>query len=133
MGDRIGYGWLPGEGSPLQRHRLNLKANGFFRNQDRSLPSLRTALEWTLNAENRHEATVRATRRTEDLREPFDLASADSIPTGHYRFYTGELQYSTPPGGTVSSEFRVTAGEFTTADEEVPRRTSPGMPPDTPA
>lgn len=112
LGDRISYGWVPGDDSPIQRHRLNAETRGFFRNVDGSLQSLKSALSWELNTEGRHSLTITGTRQTEDLRAPFELATESTVSPGRYAFYAGEAQYSTPPGGTVSSNFQVTGGEF---------------------
>lgn len=112
LGDRVSYGWVPGGSSPIQRHRLNVETRGFFRNAVGSLQSLENALSWELNTDGRHSLTVSGTRQVEDLRDPFALANESTVPPGRYVFYAGQARYSTPPGGTVSSDFRVTGGEF---------------------
>lgn len=112
LGDRVSWGWVPGGDSPIQRHRLSVETQGFFRNGDGSVQSLKNGLSWELNTDNRQSLTVRATRQVEDLRTPFDLAGEATVPPGRYRFYSGQVRYSTPPGGTVNSSFRVTGGEY---------------------
>lgn len=112
LGDRVSYGWVPGGESPIQRHRLNANTRAFFRNADGSLQSLETALSWELNTDGRHSFTLTGTRQVEDLRAPFEIAAESSVPPGRYTFSFGRARYSTPPGGTVSSDFLLTGGQF---------------------
>lgn len=112
LGDRVSYGWVPGGSSPIQRHRLNVETRAFFRNANGSIQSLENALSWELNTDGRHSLTITGSRQVEDLRAPFDLGTTSTVPPGRYTFYSGQVQYSTPPGGTINSRFRVTGGEF---------------------
>ena len=67
VGDRIGYGWVPGEDSPLQRHRLNLEGEAYFRNQGGTLQSLELGPEWEMTTNSDHSLTLEATRRVRGL------------------------------------------------------------------
>lgn len=86
VGDRIGYGWVPGEDSPLQRHRLNLEGEAYFRNQGGTLQSLELGPEWEMTTNSDHSLTLEATRRVEALNEAFALSETAEVPAGRYGF-----------------------------------------------
>jgi hypothetical protein len=112
FGDRIGYGWVPGEGSSIQRHRLSLKGETYLRNADGSLQSLEIGPEWEMTSNAGHSLTLGATRRIEDLKAPFDLSETASVPVGRYGFAVGEISFGMPSGWTLRSEMEFSGGEF---------------------
>jgi hypothetical protein len=112
LGDEIGYGWIPGDASPIERHQFRLVGEAFYRNADRSLQSLEVGPEWTLTTSSQHSIIASAVRRVEDLRDPFSLSGAVQVPTGRYSFFSGEIGYEMPTNWDVRTSLRVTGGEF---------------------
>lgn len=79
FGDRIGYGWVPGEGSSIQRHRLNLEGEVYVRNADGTLQSLELGPEWEMTGTASHSLIPEATRRVEDLWDAFALPEGELV------------------------------------------------------
>jgi hypothetical protein len=112
LGDEVGYGWIPGDESPIERHRLSLQGDAFFRNADQSLQTLEVGPEWSLTTSSQHSLTVEALYRVEDLRRPFSLSGAVPVPTGRYTFFSGEIDYEMPSDWDVNTGLGVTGGQF---------------------
>jgi hypothetical protein len=112
LGDRVGYGWVPGEESPIQRHRLNLEGEAYFRNVDGSLQSLEFGPEWEMTSNSDHSLTLEATRRVEDLRAPFTLSESARVPAGRYGFHVGEVSYRMPFSWDLRTGLEATGGSF---------------------
>jgi hypothetical protein len=112
FGDRIGYGWMPEGNSAIQRHRINLEGEGYFRNPDGTLQSLEIGPEWELVTNNGHYLKLEASHREEDLIAPFALSERAEVPAGHYGFQVGEISYSMPSGWDLRTSLELTAGEF---------------------
>lgn len=111
IGDRLFYGWIPGEGSALQRHQLSLNGALFLRNADGTVESGEIGPAW--EASLKTGATVRglAGYFFEELREPFDLGQV-RIAAGRHRFATVQVLYETPGGRTLRLKVNGTAGSF---------------------
>ncbi len=112
FGDRIGYGWVPGEGSSIQRHRLNLEGEVYVRNADGTLQSLELGPEWEMTGNAGHSLILEATRRVEDLRGAFALPEGARVPAGRYAFYNGEISYGMPSGWDLRTDIEVIGGSF---------------------
>lgn len=112
LGDRVTYGWLPGEESIFQSQRISLVGDGFFRNADGSLESLTLGPEWEMETNRGHSLAVAARRREEDLRNPFALSDEVEIPAGRHAFHEAEVSYSTPQGRTLRGTVELAGGDF---------------------
>jgi hypothetical protein len=111
IGDRVGYGWLPGEDSPLQQQQLNVRGEAYFRNEDGSLQTLQIGPAWSLSTNSGHGVEAQLRRRTEDLRRPFSLTGSVRIPPNRYDFYEGEMSYRTPKAYTLRVRTTLAGGE----------------------
>jgi hypothetical protein len=112
LGDRIGYGWIPGEGSPIQRHQLNLEGETYFRNADGTLQSLELGPEWAMATNTGHSLTLEASRRVEDLRRAFPLGDEAEVPAGRYGWQAGEVSYGMPSAWDLRADLEGTGGGF---------------------
>ncbi|MEF8817406.1 MAG: DUF5916 domain-containing protein [Salinibacter sp.] len=112
LGDRVGYGWLPGTGSPINRHQLNLRGEAFFHNDDGSLQSLEVGPEWSVTTSSNHEITVGVDRRVEDLRTRFSLTDEVGVPPGRHAFLAGKLTYRTPRDYTLRISAQLRGGGY---------------------
>lgn len=112
VGDRVGYGWIPGEDSPIERHRLSVTGQSYLRNADHSLQSLEVGPRWEMATNTGHSFTVSGSRRTEDLREAFRLSETAEVPAGRYDFHEGRIRYAMPTGQELRTTLEVQGGSF---------------------
>lgn len=112
IGDRVSYGWIPGSDSRLQRHRLSLRNNAFFRNADGLLQTLEVGPEWELETNRGHSLTLSAKHLVDDLRSAFPLSEEVVVPAGRHVFQNAGLTYSMPPGRRLRTNAGITAGSF---------------------
>lgn len=112
LGDRVGYGWIPGEESSINRHQVSVTGQSYLRNADHSLQSLQIGPQWEVDTNTGHSLTMSASRRTEDLREGFALSETADVPAGRYDFHEGRLRYSMPAGEKLRTSVEVRGGSF---------------------
>lgn len=112
IGDRIFYGWLPGESSTVQTHNLSLTANTFFSNNDGSIESFEIGPEWNIGFKSGAFGRIALKAIKEVLTEEFELTDDITIPIGGYRFFNASCMYQTPWGGLVRSGFNLDVGSF---------------------
>jgi hypothetical protein len=112
IGDRIFFGWLPGEDSPLFHHTLSLVANAFYRNSDGSLESSELGPQWNFNFKSGAFGFLYAKAFSERLEEEFKLSDEVMVPVGRYSFWNAGAMYQTPWGSLLRSGFTVDGGSF---------------------
>ena len=112
VGDRIGYGWIQGEESPVQRQSINFDGNAWFRNSDGSLQSLYFGPRWEMTTHKGHSLTLQASRHVEDLEAAFSLSDQAKVPADRYGFYTGEIRYTMPPGWKLRASLSLSGGGY---------------------
>jgi hypothetical protein len=93
LGDRISYGWRPGEASRLRRHALQVEGYAYLRSADRVTESAALLPSWRLETKSGHELVVSATLHHEALSSAFSLADGVTVPAGTHRFSGASLQY----------------------------------------
>ncbi len=101
FGDRLGYGWFPGESSFLQRHSITLNADAYFRNSDRSLETLELIPAWDFVTNSGHNLTFSWYIADEKIPQPFDLSDEVTIPADRYTYNHAVISYSMPGGWPV--------------------------------
>lgn len=112
FGDRISYGWQPGENSALQRIQASMNGNLFLRNEDGSLETAEFGPSVELTWKRGDFATTQFNIVTEDIIMGFNLSDDVEILPGRYRFSEAELRYDTPRGKSLRAIFLATGGEF---------------------
>lgn len=112
LGDRISYGWRPGEESVLLRHTLALNGSLYRRNEDGSMESWSLAPEWELETKSGHTITVGGETAYEDLEHGFHLSPVAEIPAGSYRFSSARLAYVASAASLFRTGASVEAGSF---------------------
>ena len=112
VGDRILYGWLPGESSPLQRHFVALNAFAFLRNADGKVESAEIGPEWQGTFKNSAAVGIKLKHFYEDLEEAFELSDETSVPAGRYTFQALEARYDPPGGRAMRTPVTLSAGRF---------------------
>lgn len=99
LGGKVAYGWMPGEGSPLRAHSINLFAHRVSRNEDGSLENAWIGPEYRWELRSGHSGGVWGGRSRESLREGFSLPAGTQVPAGDHAFHRLGAWYDTPGGG----------------------------------
>ena len=110
---RLGYGWLPGEGSPFRTITPNFASAGlWFRNGDGSLESASFGSWFNYELKNGGQGWVGFEGNIEDLREPLPLPEDVEVPLGRYEFWTLNTSYNHSRSSLFSFNTKLEAGAF---------------------
>lgn len=112
FGNRIHYGWIPGEKSFLWRHHVFLEGFLFLRNKDDLAESVEVGPGWSLETKSGYTANIAAKFFYEDVSETFSLSDDADVPEGQYRFYGLNGMLMSPMGRVFSTEVTLDAGSF---------------------
>lgn len=114
LGNRVFYGWLPGEASPLQRHQFALDSQVYLRNgrTEDAVESVEVGSRWEGVLKSGATFRGRATVLYEGLDEAFSLSDAADVPAGRYTFYELGGTYEMPGGNLVRLALTASAGTF---------------------
>ncbi len=110
--NEIAYGWIPGESSFLQSHRVNLRGFVILRNEDLSVETAELGPGWEFNTKSGSQGMFSLQLRRESIRELFEFSAGASVPPGEYTFLGIEGMYMTPQGRLFSTMVMVDAGSF---------------------
>jgi len=106
------YGWLPGEKSWLQSHRVTAEGYVIFRNEDGALESAQWGPGWTFSAKSGMVGVLSLNIYRERVWEEFSFEEGADVVPGNYTFYGLESMLQTPPGGRLSAMVFCDAGSF---------------------
>jgi hypothetical protein len=112
LGERLYYGWRPGEGSRIFRHTVAILGTAYRRNADGSLETAEVGTEWATETRTGHSLTLRATGLHEDLPAAFQLAPEIEISAGTHRFGGVRASYGMPHGWPFRIASDLDAGTF---------------------
>jgi hypothetical protein len=112
FGERLYYGWRPGDGSPIFRHTVAIDGAVYRRNGDGSVETAEIAPEWSTETRAGHTLTVGTTSTYEELEAGFALGSDIEVPAGRYWFHGVRGSYATPTGQASRVTTDVSAGSF---------------------
>jgi hypothetical protein len=112
FGERLYYGWRPGEGSRIFRHTVALLGTAYRRNADASIETADAGAEWATLTRTGHTLTLGATASHEDLPAAFQLAPEIEIPEGSYRFVGARTSYGMPNTWPVRVTANIGGGTF---------------------
>jgi hypothetical protein len=112
LGNRLMYGWLPGEKSMLSNHYLFADGYVYFRNDDRTLESAEIGPGWGFFSKSGWigEFAVKAYR--ESAREEISFFDKVFVPPGEYSFYGLKGYFQSAVGGLFYTLITVDAGTF---------------------
>lgn len=112
FGNRILYGWMPGEKSSLQNHYIF--ADGFWvlRNDDSLTESLEFGPGWGFSSRSGWFGEFALKAYRENILESFDFLEEVEVPPGDYSFYGVKGQLQTPQGKPLSAMISVDSGTF---------------------
>jgi len=112
FGNRLLYGWIPGERSMLYRHQLFLGGSVTLRNSDRSTESAELGPGWEMESKSGFGGMVQPKFYYESLTEPFEVTDEIEVPVGDYSFFGVEGLFTTPMGRMFSLMSMWEAGSF---------------------
>jgi hypothetical protein len=111
IGDRIFYGWFPGERSSLQRHQIYLNGAVYLRNADNSIESFEYGPSWEATLKSGNSILLKAFMFRENLDEAFVLSDHAEVPPGTYNFVNAAASYEIF-GGRTRGSVAATGGTF---------------------
>jgi hypothetical protein len=111
IGDRIFYGWFPGEKSLLRNHQVYLNGAVFFRNTDGGVESAEYGPSWEAAFKSGNRLSVKAFIFNDNLTDGFALSDNATVPHGNYEYYNLGARYEWL-GGKYGGEFIARGGTF---------------------
>ena len=117
FGNRILYGWMPGEKSFLQSHSVFADGYVILRNEDNSVESLEFGPGWTFATKSGWGGEFSVKTYRESLRESISFSDDDDseesdVPPGEYTFNGIRGYLQTPGGNLLSALLTFYAGSF---------------------
>lgn len=112
IGNRVLYGWIMGEESPLVRHDLFLQGFWIQRNSDKKTESAEIGPGWEFMAKSGCFGMVQASMYHEDLTDTLEFSDEVNVLTGQYTFYGLKGYFHTPMGYLLYALINLDAGSF---------------------
>ncbi len=112
FGNRILYGWLPGEKSSLNQHYFFADGYAYLRNDDHSLESAEVGPGWGFLAKSGWNGEFALKAYRENVREEISFFDKVFVPPGDYSFYGFKGYFQTPFGNLLAATVTVDAGSF---------------------
>jgi Domain of unknown function (DUF5916) len=118
---RLGYGWLPGEGSRLLNHSLLFDSFVFLGNKDQEVESAEISAQYQLTTKSGFFGKLSLKGVHEGVDEAFSFDEEDDddikeenhdVPVGHYTFYGMDAFWVTPMIGNFLLEGNIYVGSF---------------------
>lgn len=106
------YGWLPGERSRLQSHKIGIEIAGFNRLPEKSFNLAYITPGWTFVAKNGWSGTLSFIWMVEDLVDSLSFADQADVPDGRYDYLNARASLSTPGSYSVYTMLSAQAGSF---------------------
>jgi len=112
FGNRMLYGWRPGEQSPLLRHHVFLDGFLLLKNTDMSTESAEVGPGWQFETKSGYSGNFTFKLFHEDVPEEFSLSDDADVPVGKYTFYGFNGTFITPMTSLFYMENKLEAGSF---------------------
>jgi hypothetical protein len=112
FGDRVQYGWFPGEKSGLQNHQVFIEGFTFLRNEDWEVESSQISIGWLFETKANSYGSIAFKQYKEDVTELFSISDDTNVPTGKYTFYGLKLIYNLRRGSPYNIGTIIDAGSF---------------------
>ena len=112
FGDRIQYGWFPGEESRLQNHQVYFEGITFIRNMDGNIESSEIGTGWAFGTKAGSSGFISFGQSIEDVTNLFSFSDDADVPIGRYTFYAISSSYTTPQGSLYRITTTIDAGSF---------------------
>ncbi len=118
FGEKIGYGWVPGEKSKLLSHSITLNGFIFIANQDHAIESSEIGPVYELSTKSGYVGQIGFKRFYENVLEGFWFTNEDDggdrpdVPAGQYTFYGLDAAVTTPEGYRLFMQTKLYGGTF---------------------
>ncbi len=112
FGNRLLYGWRPGEKSSLLRHHIFLDGFLLLENTSGSTESAEIGPGWEFETKSGSYGNFMLKMFWEDVPEEFSLSGDAEVPVGKYSFYGLNATYITPMTRLLFSENTLEVGTF---------------------
>ena len=106
------YGWLPGEKSKLQSHKIMITAYRFNRLPEKTLKTVFVSPGWSFNLKNNWSGTFSLDWTLEDLEDSISFADQADVPDDRYEFLILKALLSTPGSYFLKLRLMLEAGSF---------------------
>jgi len=87
LGDRVQYGWFPGEASKLNNHRIFVEGITYINNTDGRIESSEIGPGWDFTTDGGTAGSISFRQSIENVITPFSLSADAHVPSGRYAFY----------------------------------------------
>jgi hypothetical protein len=108
----FGYGWIPGESSPLQSHQIGINAISYFDNADNSAQSLQTGIMYDFNFKTGFSGMISVNHLYENVTDTFSFSKNAAVPSGKYGFNQVESHLNSPQTNKFVLGVDMIAGSF---------------------
>lgn len=108
----LGYGWLPGEASFLQSHKVVINISAFTNNADNSAQTFETMLTYDFNMKSGHNGMASLKRAYENVTDTFELSKVSYVPQGKYNYTEFESHFNTTKSKRFNMGFDLWAGTY---------------------
>ncbi len=112
FGDRMQYGWYPGEESKLLNHKVFMEGITFIRNLDGRIESSNIGPGWYFATKKGSTGSISFRQFIEDVTESFSFSDDVDVPTGRYKFYGIVGSFFSPRGSLYNIATTIKAGSF---------------------
>jgi len=112
LGNRVLYGWMPGEKSFLIRHYIFAEGYAYIRNENHSLESAEVGPGWGFSAKSGWNGEFAMKMYGESVREEISFYDKAFVPPGEYSFYGLKGYFQTPYGNLLYTTVSVDVGSF---------------------
>ncbi len=112
FGDRLLYGWRPGDKSSLLRHHVFLDGFLLLENTSGSTESAEIGPGWEFETKSGAFGNFTFKMFQEDVHEEFSLSDDAEVPVGKYSFYGLKATYITPMTRLFFTENELEVGTF---------------------
>ncbi|MBT4484298.1 MAG: carbohydrate binding family 9 domain-containing protein, partial [Candidatus Latescibacteria bacterium] len=112
LGDRVQYGWWPGEESKLLNHQAFIEGITFIRNDDGAIESSAIGPGWQLETKANSYSEIMIKQYQENVTELFSFSDDADVPAGKYTFYGIEGEYYPFRGNPYRIRTTFKAGSF---------------------
>lgn len=109
---RLGYGWFPGENSPLFNYYLGVNFEMISLLEDRKLESLEFTPEFKIVFKSGYLVYTGITYRKEGLLYDFPISEEVVIPADDYTFWGFKTLFTSPRTKKLGIELGLEGGEF---------------------
>ena len=112
FGNRVQYGWFPGEESKLQNHQVFIEGITFIRNMDGKIESSDIGPGWAFSTRPGSSGSISFRQFKENVTESFSFSDDVDVPIGRYTFYGIVGNFFSPRGNLYNISTSIKAGSF---------------------